>query len=284
LPRRKEWAGKGEKRRYSLTSWNINDAYYFDGFFPCLVEGQQRIGKSAYAAKSLAHAYGEWEYKPYVHCVKPNYEAVKPWMTFMPREYLDAILHAADNLKKRRGLIQDDAGFWYFALDWYDPFIKASNRFLQIVGTLFGTVMLTTPNQRLISSKILDALPELKICRIHRMGKDSYIKRPRLAKVYQTWDYPDGKKGGVKTMWEDKYNATLPDDFYNWYKPKRDGYIQIGLKLLKSEVYKLDKRASLREKEQILEKEGLIDDFRKVVGEDDKLKQVNEVIKMYAKE
>jgi hypothetical protein len=205
-------------------------------------------------------------------------------MTFMPREYLDAVLQAADSMQKKRGLIQDDAGFWYFALDWYDPFIKASNRFLQIVGTLFGTVMLTTPNQRLISGKILDALPELKICRISRLNRDTYSNRPRVAKVYESWDYPDGKKGGVKTQWEDRYNATLPDDFYNWYKPKRDGYIQIGLRILKSEIFRADKKLSLREKEQILEKEGLMEDVHKVVGGEEKIKEINEFVKMFSKD
>lgn len=91
LPKRKEWKIRGQKLSYSITSWKINEAYYFNGFFPMLIEGQQRIGKSAYASKTLAYAYGKWEYKPYVHCIEPNYEAVKPWMTFMPSEYLDAI-------------------------------------------------------------------------------------------------------------------------------------------------------------------------------------------------
>jgi len=281
LPQVKKWQGRGQRLTYSKTAWKINDAYYLDRFLPILIEGQQRIGKSAYASKTLAHAYGQWEYKPFIHCVKPNFQSVKPYMTFMPREYLDAITVAADTMDKKRGLIQDDAGFWYFALDWYDPFIKASNRFLQIVGTLFGCVMLTTPSQRLISGKILDALPQCKICRIIPYGKDTYSSKPRIARVYESWNYPDGKKGGVKTQWEDKYNAMLPDEFYNWYKPKRDGYIQIGLRILQSEIFKIDKRLSLKEKEAILEKEGLMEEVHKVVGGESKIKEAQEVIKMF---
>jgi len=264
-----------------MTAWKINDAYFFDRFMPVVVEGQQRIGKSSFTSKVLAHAYGKWEYKPFVYCAKPDFEAVKPWMTFLPREYLDAILHAADAMTKRRGLILDDAGFWFFALDWYDPFIKASNRFLQIVGTLFGTVMMTTPNKRLISTKILDALPQFKVARIMMTGRDSYLHKPRVARVYESWDYPDGKRGGVKTLWEDKYDAMLPDDFYNWYKPKRDGYIQVGLRLLRSEIFKIDRRLSLREKEEILEKEGLMETVHEVVGGPEKLKEAQEVLKMF---
>ena len=57
-----------------------------------VIEGVQRIGKTTYASKAFAQAFGEWESKPEPHCVKSNFEAVKDWMTFLPREYLDSIL------------------------------------------------------------------------------------------------------------------------------------------------------------------------------------------------
>ena len=32
---------------YSITAWEINRAFYFDGFFSVVVEGKQRIGKTS---------------------------------------------------------------------------------------------------------------------------------------------------------------------------------------------------------------------------------------------
>jgi hypothetical protein len=45
------------KISYSITAWEINRAFYFDGFLPCIVEGIPRIGKSAYSSKAFTHAF-----------------------------------------------------------------------------------------------------------------------------------------------------------------------------------------------------------------------------------
>lgn len=263
---------------YSISAWEINKAFYFDGFFPIVVEGVQRIGKSAYASKIFGQAFGEWDRDengdPY--CAKSNLEAVKPWMTFMPKEYLDLIL---DVYEKERGIILDDAGLWLYALDWYKPFVKSVNKWMQVCGTRFGTVVLTTPNKNLISSKILDALPDVKVCRIVKRGKDTARNRPRLAKVYERWDYPDGKKGGVKTRWTDKYNAMLPNDYYAWYKPKREQYVDVALKLLKADILKLDRRMSDSEFERAAEEAGIMEDVHRITGGEETLQEFDELLK-----
>jgi hypothetical protein len=58
------------KVHYCISSYEINQAYYFDGFNPMTVEGKQRRGKSAYSCKAFANAFGEWEFKPYPHVAK----------------------------------------------------------------------------------------------------------------------------------------------------------------------------------------------------------------------
>lgn len=287
MPAKLSWHHR-KKVPYAITAWEINQAYYFDGFFAMTVEGVQRIGKTAYVCKGFAQACGQWEMKPEPHCAKMNLEEVKEWMTFLPREYLDVIM---DINEKTRGLILDDAGLWLYALDWYDPFVKAVNKWMQVCGTRFGSIFLTTPNKNLISSKILDALPEMKVCRIERHGYDQLHSRPRLAKVYERWDYPDGKKGGVKTKWEDSFNAILPDPFFYWYKPRREQYVEIALRLLKSEIVKIDRRLAIEgkklteeEKEKIAEEEGIMEIVHKTVGDQDLLREVEEVISNLEKE
>lgn len=280
MPTKLSWQRR-IKVPYSITAWEINQAYYFDGFCPMVIEGKQRIGKTSYASKSFASAFGEWESKPEPHCVKFNFEAVKDWMTFLPREYLDSIM---DVYEKERGVILDDAGLWLYALDWYMPFVKAVNKWMQVCGTRFGSVFLTTPNKNLISSKILDALPDMKVCRVVKRGSDQFYNRPRLGKVYERWDYPDGKKGGVKTKWTDKFNAILPDDYYFWYKPRREKYVDIALKMLRSEIIKVDRKLSAQDVEKAAEKAGIMEDVHEVVGDESKLKEVNEVIANLEKE
>jgi hypothetical protein len=87
---------------YFISAYEINQAYYFDGFNAMVIEGLQRRGKTAFSCKAFAKAFGEWEFKPKMHCVKPDYESVKQWLTFLPREYLDVIM---DLDEKVRGAI-----------------------------------------------------------------------------------------------------------------------------------------------------------------------------------
>ena len=250
-------------------AWRINDEYLFDGFFGIVVEGKQRIGKSSYVSQALSEAFGEWEYKPEVRCVKPNYEEVKKWMVFRPVEFLELVLRVE---KKQRAVIWDDAGFWLFALDWYEPFVKSVSRYIQLAGRQFGSLILTTPNKNLISSKVLSSLPEMYVCKVARCGRDTVKNRPRVAKVYERWDYPDGKKGGVRTRWRDRFNAMLPDPFFDWYKPKSDAYMEMGLKIMKREVKRLTKQLGRKEEEELME------DVAKVTGGDERLQELNEVI------
>lgn len=62
LPRQLSWMAR-RRVAYSITAWEINKAYYFDGFFAMCIEGVQRIGKTAYASKAFTQAFGEWERK-----------------------------------------------------------------------------------------------------------------------------------------------------------------------------------------------------------------------------
>jgi len=113
---------------------------------------------------------------------------------FKPEEFLNLILTVNE---KQQAVVWDDAGYWLFALDWYEEFVKAESRFMQLAGTLFGAIILTTPNQTLISSKVMASLPNYYVCNVTKTSSNSYTLRPRIAKVYESWNYPDGKKGGV---------------------------------------------------------------------------------------
>lgn len=277
----KHWH-KETRVNYLNTAAKINNAFYFDKFLGMTVEGVQRIGKTSYSCKSLAQACGEWAWdgdSKELMSVKSDFEAVKKWLVFLPREFLDLVF-SYDTEEKQRAVIWDDAGFWLFALDWYEPFVKSVSRYAQLCGTQFGTLILTTPDKRLISQKVLDALPKMKVCEIVEAGKDTYKSRPRIARVYEKWNWADGKRGGVKKKWIDKFNAMLPDDFYNWYFPKRQAYLQEGKKILRREVIRLEKKTGQKESK---EEEEIMETVHKVVGDESRLKEVNEVLAMLEK-
>jgi len=261
-------------------AWEINDTYFHDGFFGMVVEGKQRIGKSSYCSQAMAEAFGEWEYEEVgsrtvvARCVKPDYEQVKKWLVFLPKDFLQLIFDIPAG-KKYKVLHWDDAGFWLFVLDWYEPFVKTVAKYIQLIGRKFAVLLLSSPSKKLISSKVLEAIPELLVCRVRKFGKDTYNFKPRVAKVYERWDYPDGKKGGVYTQWKDYFNAFLPDSFWNWYKPISDKYTELGERILKA-VYE-----GMQRKMKQTEKEEMMEDVYKAVGEPEKLSEIDEVLAMY---
>lgn len=245
-------------------SYWLKHEYYEDSFFGLVMTGRQRKGKTSYVCQAYAEALGSPD--------NPNYDGIKRRMVFPPREFLNIVLHT-DN--KELGVIWDDGGFWLFVLDWYAPFVKSVAKYIQLGGTQFANITITSPTQKLISSQVLDAMPEMYIGRVLIYGNDDMARRqkPRLAKAYERWDYPDGKKGGVQTRWKDKYNAFLPDPFYFWYEPQRKKYLDVAKELLQKEVNVMDKRTTQAEKAAFLE------DVHKTVGDPERLQEVNEVLK-----
>jgi len=261
-----------KERKPLRTAWKINDEFNLDGFFSMLAEGVQRIGKSSYVAQSMASAYGKWEWHDKVpFCYEPNFEVIKPWIVFPPKDFLKVVLNTYE---KQRALSWDDAGFWLFALDWYDPFVKSVSKYIQLAGRQFGALLLTTPDQTLISQKVLMAMPNMFVCKIERFAglRDTYWKRPRIAKVYQRWNYPDGKRGGVRRRWKDGFNAILPQTYYEWYQPISNQYLQVGLRILKQEVSRIEKRMGEFDADQQAE------DVAKVTGGEERLKELTELI------
>lgn len=266
-------------------SWYIRTAHKLDDFFGVIIEGVQRIGKTSFSSQVGAEVLGEWDVYsvkkwnmdvPAVGCVKPNYEAVKKCMVFLPREFLDRVVGLERGIKEPM-LIWDDAGFWLYALDWYEPFVKAVNKYIQLAGRQFACLLFTTPSSKLISSKVLEAMPELCKAIIIKQGFDSPRKKLRQARFYQHWNYPDGTKGGVYLYWIDRFNAILPDDYYHWYKPISDSYLEQGKTLLKREVRKLDRRLGKEQKTV----DDVMEQAYKVAGDPEKLREIDEILKMY---
>lgn len=258
-------------------SWWVRHQFWLDGFFGLITEGRQRIGKTSYCSQVVAEALGTPEINKDVIIARPDYAEAKGWIVFPPKEFLDRVL---ETYEKKPVLLWDDAGFWLFALDWYEPFVKTVAKYINLIGRQFAALLFTTPNKKLISSKVLEAIPDIYICRLTEIGKDKPKYKRRVAKAYERWDYPDGKRGGVHTRWTDYFNAILPDSFFNWYKPISDRYLEIGKRLLRKEVEVMAKKTAKKEAKE--EKEELMESVHKVVGDPKRFKEIDEVIATFS--
>ncbi|MCJ7631358.1 hypothetical protein MUP77_02995 [Candidatus Bathyarchaeota archaeon] len=270
---------KSSPNRFLLAAAKMTEVHRLDEFMPLIIEGRQRLGKSAYSIKSAAQALGEWgwdDMKPV--CEAEDYEAVKQWLVFQPREFMELVLHLKE---KTMIVIWDDAGYWLFSLDWYTEFVKTVSKYLQLAGTQIATIILTTPSRGLLSTKVMQSIPD---CYIGIVSKHpdrhswSPSFKPRICRVFESWNYPDGKKGGVHKRWSDSYDAMLPNDIYAWYAPRREKYLDIAMSLLEKQTKKLSKQLDAPEEEELKE------EAYKAVGDPDLLKQVNEVLENNRKE
>lgn len=57
--------------------------------------------------------------------------------------------------------------------------------------------------------------------------------RPRYARAYKFVRYAGNPKNYWQTVYEDNFTAIMPDHFYKWYKPMRDGYAKIAVAQMK---------------------------------------------------
>lgn len=205
----------------SVLASMINRWYYHDEFKPVIVYGQMRIGKSSYALKVAREVYGDWE-------------TVKKYVVYTPQEFLDKCLNTTF---KKPLLIWDDAGLWLFAYDYIrDPLLPAIIKYLNVAGTQWATIIFTTPTTQMLVKRIR-TLPHTVTIKIIK-NKDEGNKKLRIARAYVRWVSPDTKRHGVRKIFEDHFDAMLPNDFYNWYYPMRQKYVNVALDMIREIIQK----------------------------------------------
>ena len=226
--------------------------------------GFMGTGKSAFCAKTEAEVLGS---HPGHEDNEPSFDNVKRFMDFPPKDFVDRLL----KMKRREKMtIWDDMGLWLFALDWYDPFVKAVIKYLNVARTDWAFIFGNTPSPKMVARRI-QAFPEMIRVKVSKAASNKdHPSKPRLATAYQVWSSPDMKTTGVRKMFVDKYNAMMPDDFFKWYKPKRDHFATIAKRLMWTELEKLQKR----DREAVIEDPG----FKEAIPEPERVKDLKEVI------
>jgi len=221
-------------------------------------------GKSAYCIKVEAEVYGS---HPGHEDNKPNYEMVKKFLDFPPKAFVERLL----KMKHREKMdVWDDMGLWLFVLDWFDPFVKATCKYLNVARTDWAFIFGNTPTPKMVAKRIQN-FPEVLRVKISKRGSNiKNPKKPRFATAYQVWGSPDMKKTGVRKVFVDEYNAMMPNDFFAWYKPLRDHYAKIAKQLMYKELVKLEKK----DREDVVENPG----FKEVIPEPERIRELEEVI------
>lgn len=190
-----------------------------DDFSLVIIDGNLRVGKSSYAIKSVSQAHEYLFGKPIT-----KMRDLKWVMGWEPNEVVE-LWQAND--ERQPVFIWDDAGYWLHSMNWNDPLMISIQRYFNVVGTDFNTMILTTPSPKWVLSKIANMPEMLRIKCVKRdggRGDSEWRLFARKATAYKKWDSPDLKRGGVNKKFVDNYSCKLPDDLYAEYKPIREEY------------------------------------------------------------
>lgn len=212
-------------------------SYLNDDFHPIILYGDLRIGKSTYGQKALEQALAYLTREELM-----STDTLRRYMGWDPFEVVDQWL-----LEKERQpcFIWDDAGYWLHSLKWTDPVLVSVQQYMNVVGTDYNTLILTTPDPTWVLSKIANMPGMIRIKVVKRDGS-SNLNETRESKLfarkaigYKPWKSPDLKRGGVNKVLTDTFSCKMRDELYEYYYPIRKSYarkakLQIRTNLLNS--------------------------------------------------
>ena len=202
------------KFRFSLLDeiywkWRTNETLF------CIIEGELGAGKSSVAIQMLIDIYGPEKWKKY--------------LVFKPEDFLNLVNELIESGERVPLIVWDDAGLWLYAMDWSDERVKSVVKFLNVVRTVAGGIVFTTPTMDMLVGKI-PLMPGMRVATVTREGMGNGSARGashdrRKFIVARTIKTRWGKKW-VRDYIEDDFNVRLPEDIYGYYQPLRDKYAE----------------------------------------------------------
>jgi hypothetical protein len=234
------------------TTVMINKAFKYNEFKPFIIYGPYGYGKTSYSIKVLSELYGKYDENG--NLVEPCYDwnVLSKHFVMHPRDFINHLSRLVNNGGREKCLVCDDAGLWLYALDWFNPFVKGVSKYLNVARTHFASIIFTTPTPQMILKKIR-GLPDAIAVRIQKADNDQYEchRVKRYAVGYLWWISPDGKKSGVRTVFQDQFSIMLPDSVYNAYCEMRRKYVAWAVELLKRELEAFEKGGKLVKKVEV---------------------------------
>jgi len=208
-------------------------------------------GKSTLACKIIVDVLMNW----YHWDEKEAWEILKQLIVFHPEQFFQKLKEIRNIGKRIPGLIWDDAGLWLYALDWNDPFIIRVGKYMNVARSRLSSMIMTTPTPDYIFKKIRKFPQAINLSIIKATG-DKSGKAPfkRIAKAYLQY-YNIVKGYRVRgPIYLEEFLCLMPNDFFEWYRPLRDAYEEMALKLMMEEwerVSKTSKAVRLEDYEEL---------------------------------
>jgi GTPase SAR1 family protein len=252
----------------------ILELYQKDEFKPFIIQGDHGYGKSSYANSLIADVYGN-VFNGGVPLWKPRFtKNIQEWFEshigFQPKEVIDEwqykgkreewlndrfgeytppdskikrVLNDWQYPDKKRDYVYhwDDSGAFLHNLDFQDPFVKETGKYMQLVRSDWACVIFSAISAEDITSKIRG----LRNAIIIDIIKDSNERQP-YRRIAEAYILRRSYKGRVwkDYLFRDNFNCHVPDDFYAWYHPLRDKYAEIFKKRMRE---KLDRNKELQD-------------------------------------
>lgn len=197
-----------------IMAQKIASAMRQDAFIGAIVYGAQRIGKTSYTAQVLYEVYEDWN-------------MVNDRILFKLEDVVAVLRAAVRTRTKIPVLVWDDAGIHANKLLYFQnrTLIQYLQNLIDVVGINLGCLLITTPNP----TNLLKAIRGYEFYRIKVYRRDEY--NGRYAVGYQSVLLPSGSRL-IKRVFKDNYKVRLPDEFWQPYMEKRQGYLDEGLKRL----------------------------------------------------
>jgi len=227
----------------SLVSHVLADVH---GYMECKDED---LIRAMWAKPEEAYQMPKWE------C---DWEAVKKRTFYPPGEVVDKCLYMLDHEIVDVAFHWDDAGTWLYGMEYHDPFVIAFMGYLGLARSNWkGGIILSTPFAEWVLKKLRTSEGFLRV----KVTKPQYshglkdVWKPRLATCYKKQrPWPGSTKAYWPRQFIDKFIAIMPDDFFNWYKPRRDRYGKLAALKMREAIIKRKQRGwSVAEAEEYLE-------------------------------
>lgn len=249
---------RDEKHRpYSFTKRILHN-YYEDECEIFLVSGMpEGIGKSAYVSHVQADVYGYQACKDREACswlkssVKPqdrpedapfwssDWETVKVYTEYLPIEVVKRCINMLERGIRDPCLHFDDGGTWLNAMEYHDPFVIAFMEYASLARSNWGAIIISTPVEEWVLKKLHTAtgVIRIRITKAEGTGPRNIFKK-RYAKAFRVVRMPNRVRPYWRSEFNDMFVQIMPDDFYEWYRPRRDRYALMAAKKMERAILK----------------------------------------------
>ena len=197
----------------------INQVHSRLGYLTAIVYGPQGIGKSSYCFQVMDEVFDG------------DLKLIKKNTVFEPIELIQRIKELQDSDVVTPMILWEDAGLWLYALDWYDPVVKAAVKFFNVARTVTSCMLLNTPDLDFIVRNIRASTGVYKG---QVFATDS--KGGRMIRLSRQYRMPSGKMTWPSVKMKDSFNVHMPDYIYEWHLPLRKSYAVKARQLMEESI------------------------------------------------